>query len=178
MLRIKQYWDWRLFRYWRLAFGGRHSTASVPATAPTTLLIGFGTALDPDVQSKESAEFAKKIADPRIGAVAGKGGLEEVVQISGDKRGDSVPGLCADDVGREGEVAAGDDVARGGSNESVYLDQNNKQLLKLAEEHGYLLVSPLGYSNTGAYGTWLRLPAVFGQSDAVAQQRRPSTPTR
>jgi predicted esterase len=59
----------------------------------------------------------------------------------------------------------------GGSNESQYLDQNNKQLLKLAEDHGYLLVSPLGWNPLGAFGTCLRLPAVFGEAEAAAQQR-------
>lgn len=48
-----------------------------------------------------------------------------------------------------------------GNTESSYLDQNNKQMVKLAAQHGYILVSPLGYN--GAYGTFLRLPAVFGQ---------------
>jgi len=59
----------------------------------------------------------------------------------------------------------------GGSNESQYLDQNGKQLLKLAEDHGYLLVSPMGWSPLGAFGTCLRLPAVFGEAEAAAQQR-------
>lgn len=48
-----------------------------------------------------------------------------------------------------------------GNDESSYLDQNNKQMVSLAQQHGYVLVSPLGYQ--GAYGTFLRLPAVFGQ---------------
>src|SRR6185369_1354502 len=39
------------------------------------------------------------------------------------------------------------------------------------EDHGYLLVSPLGWNPMGAYGTCLRLPAVFGQAEPAAQQR-------
>ena len=58
-----------------------------------------------------------------------------------------------------------------GSDENWYLDANDKQLIRLAEQHGYILVSPLGYTRMGAYGTPLRLPAVFGNSDAAAQQR-------
>jgi predicted esterase len=53
-----------------------------------------------------------------------------------------------------------------GSNENTYVDQNNGQLLKLAEEHGYLLVAPLGAS--GAYGNFLRLSAPFGKPDEAA----------
>ena len=64
----------------------------------------------------------------------------------------------------------------GGSDENRYLDGNGKQLLHLAEQHGYALVSPLGYSPLGAYGTPLRLPAVFGQPEAAAKQRAAVTP--
>lgn len=50
-----------------------------------------------------------------------------------------------------------------GSNESTYLDQNNKQMVNLAGEHGFLLVSPMG--DRGAYGNFLRLTALFGKVD-------------
>jgi predicted peptidase len=63
-----------------------------------------------------------------------------------------------------------------GSDENRYLDSNNKQLLHLAEQHGYILVSPLGYTPMGAYGTPLMLPAVFGQPEAAAKQRAAVTP--
>lgn len=63
-----------------------------------------------------------------------------------------------------------------GSDENRYLDGHDKQLLHLAEEHGYVLVSPLGYNRFGAYGTPLKLPAVFGQPQAAAAQRAAVTP--
>ena len=66
----------------------------------------------------------------------------------------------------------------GGSDENRYLHSNGKQLLQLAEQHGYVLVSPLGYSPLGAYGTPLRLPAVFGQPEAAAKQRAEVTPEK
>jgi poly(3-hydroxybutyrate) depolymerase len=57
-----------------------------------------------------------------------------------------------------------------GANERTYLDSSNGLLRKLAEQHGYIVVSPLGFSPLGAYGNPLRRPAVFGRSDlAVAQ---------
>lgn len=61
-----------------------------------------------------------------------------------------------------------------GSDENMYLDMNGKQLLHLAEQHGYVLVSPLGYNRFGAYGTPLKLPAVFGQPEAVFAEQRAS----
>ena len=63
-----------------------------------------------------------------------------------------------------------------GSDENWYVDANDKQLIRLAEQHGYLLVSPLGYTRMGAYGTPLRLPAVFGNPEIAAKQRAAVTP--
>ena len=65
-----------------------------------------------------------------------------------------------------------------GSNESTYLDQAGGLLMTLAEQHGYIVVSPLGFTPMGAYGNPLRLPAVFGQSEAAAAQRAAVTPSR
>ena len=55
-----------------------------------------------------------------------------------------------------------------GANESTYLDIAGGLLRKLAEEHGYIVVSPLGFTPLGAYGNPLRLPAVFGESKGSA----------
>ena len=49
---------------------------------------------------------------------------------------------------------------------------------KLAEQHGYIVVSPLGFTPLGAYGNPLRLPAVFGESETAAAQRAAVTPER
>jgi poly(3-hydroxybutyrate) depolymerase len=65
-----------------------------------------------------------------------------------------------------------------GANESTYLDIADGLLRKLAEEHGYIVVSPLGFTPLGAYGNPLRLPAVFGESKAAAEQRAAITPAR
>ena len=54
-----------------------------------------------------------------------------------------------------------------GSDENSYLDMNNKQIVNLAQQHGYLLVSPLG--DQGAYGNFLRLSSPFGNAAAAAQ---------
>ena len=65
-----------------------------------------------------------------------------------------------------------------GANEGTYLDQADGLLMKLAEQHGYIVVSPLGFTPLGAYGNPLRLPAVFGQTAAAASQRAALTPAR
>jgi predicted esterase len=65
-----------------------------------------------------------------------------------------------------------------GANENSYMDGSDGLLPKLAERHGYIVVSPLGHTPLGAYGNPLRLPAVFGQSAVAAQQRAAMTPAR
>jgi len=65
-----------------------------------------------------------------------------------------------------------------GANESTYLDTAEGLLRHLAEQHGYIVVSALGFTPLGAYGNPLRLPAVFGESQTAAKQRAAVTPER
>lgn len=65
-----------------------------------------------------------------------------------------------------------------GANENTYMDQAGGLLQKLAEQHGYIVVSPLGHTPLGAYGNPLRLPAVFGQPETAATQRAAVTRER
>lgn len=134
-------------------------------------VIAFGTKLVPKTQVAQSQTFAKSVAKPDAPGWQAKGDQRRIYRF---------PGTETDLPYRVYVPTAWDGKAKlplvlmlhgGGSNESQYLDQNNKQLLKLAEEHGYLLVSPMGWSPLGAYGTCLRLPAVFGQAETAAQQR-------
>lgn len=48
-----------------------------------------------------------------------------------------------------------------GNDESSYLDHDDKLMVKLANQYGFLLVSPLGLD--GAYGTNMRLPGMFNR---------------
>jgi predicted peptidase len=160
------------------------STSSpAPATAPAALTqpvkIPWGTALDPQEQMRQSQQFAKTLAKPDSPQWQAKGD---------QKRSYTFPDTNAKIPYRIYVPTTWDGKAKlplvvmlhgGGSNENMYLDQNNKQILKLAEQHGFLLVSPLGYTASGAYGTVLRLPAVFGQPDAAAQMIKTAlTPAR
>ena len=65
-----------------------------------------------------------------------------------------------------------------GADENTYMDQSGGLLPRLAAQHGYIVVSPLGFAPLGAYGNPLRLPAVFGESAAAATQRAAVTPAR
>jgi predicted esterase len=61
-----------------------------------------------------------------------------------------------------------------GSNENTYLDQNNQLMLTLAQQYGFLLVSPMGAE--GAYGNFLRLTAPFGNQQGAADLMAQVTP--
>jgi len=66
----------------------------------------------------------------------------------------------------------------GGANENSYMDMSGGLLPQLAAQHGYIVVSPLGFTPLGAFGNPLRLPAVYGESGAAATQRAAVTPVR
>lgn len=65
-----------------------------------------------------------------------------------------------------------------GANERTYLDMADGLVRRLAEQHGYIVVSPLGFTPMGAFGNPLRLPAVFGQNEAADTQLAAVTPQR
>jgi predicted esterase len=65
-----------------------------------------------------------------------------------------------------------------GADENSYMEQGGGLLPKLAAQHGYIVVSPLGFTPLGAYGNPLRLPAVFGETATAASQRAAVTPAR
>ncbi len=128
--------------------------------------IAFGTKLTPKTQIAQSQQLAKSLGKP------GEAGW----QAKGDQRRTyRFPGTETDLPYRIYVPTTWDGKSKlplvlmlhgGGSNESRYLDSNNKQLLKLAEvSTGTLLgVSPMGWSPLGAFGTCLRLAGVFGQA--------------
>jgi poly(3-hydroxybutyrate) depolymerase len=65
-----------------------------------------------------------------------------------------------------------------GANERTYLDIADGLLRKLAEKHSYIVVSPLGFTPLGAYGSALRLPGVYGQPTVTTAQLAAVTPQR
>jgi predicted peptidase len=142
-----------------------------PRGAEDRRLIPFGTVLDPAGQILRSQQLAKSIATPGSPQWQAKGDQRRTYRFPATNA--EIPYRIYVPTTWDGKLKLPLVLMLhgAGSNENMYLDQNNKQLLKLAEQHGYLMVSPLGYSPMGAYGTCLRLPAVFGQADAAVQQR-------
>ena len=138
--------------------------------------IAFGSAIDGDQQVRDSLSLAKSIAAPGNPQWRAKGDQHRHYRFAAAR---------ADMPYRLYVPTAWDGHSKlplivmlhgAGSDENGYLDSHDHQLLRLAEQHGYVLVSPLGYGPFGAYGTPLRLPAVFGQPEVAAKQRGAVTP--
>jgi predicted peptidase len=139
--------------------------------AQTPSTIEYGCAIDPQEQIRESQALAKAVAAPEDPGWRAKGDLHRKYHF---------PAADADMPYRLYVPTSWDGTSQlplivmlhgAGSDENMYLDSNGGQFIRLAEQYGYLLASPLGYTRMGAYGTPLRLPAVFGNSEAAAQQR-------
>lgn len=137
---------------------------SAPAPAQTTpqRVIPFGTTLDPQTQMAASRQLAKTLANPNSSQWRAKGDQKRTYRFQEAGAVDIAFRVCVPSTWNGSSKLPLVMFLHGaGNTESSYLDQNNKQMVRLAEERGFLLVSPLGYN--GAYGTFLRLPAVFGQ---------------
>jgi acetyl esterase/lipase len=137
-----------------------HSLAQ-PGSLTTTekhRVILYGTALDPQAQISESQQLAKSLASPVSPNWRAKGDQRRTYKFPGTEVEMPYRIYVPSTWDGKSKLPLVVFLHGGGSDENLYLEANDKQLLKLAEKNGYLLVSPLGYSRTGAYGTCLRLP--------------------
>ena len=141
--------------------------------AQQTAPIPFGSALDADRQIAESQRLAKDTKAPQQRA---KGDQHRTYHFAATKTDMPyrlyVP-TTWDDQSKLPLIVM---LHGAGADENRYLDMNDHQMLRLAEQRGYVLVSPPGYGPLGAYGAPLRLPAVFGQPEMAAKQRATVTP--
>jgi predicted peptidase len=153
--------------------------ASLVASMPFVMgqaVIGFGTDISPQQQVQQSKALAKKTTNPQASTWRAKGDQKRTYFF--DEANATVPYRIVVPSSWDGKkpLPLVLFLHGGGSNENYYLDANNKLLVKLAEERGYLLVSPLGYQ--GAYGNSLRLPAVFGQAEEAVKMLAKRTPDK
>jgi predicted peptidase len=139
-----------------------------------TRLIAFGTTLDPKAQVCESRALAQSLANPGAAQWRAKGDQKRSYRFN--VANSDVPYRVVVPTSWDGnaKLPLVMFLHGAGNDESSYLDQNNKQMVNLAQQRGYLLVSPLGYQ--GAYGNFLRLPAVFGQPAEAAKKIAEITP--
>jgi predicted peptidase len=158
----------RVLPIWVLAV-----TGLLPALlwSQTSSTIAFGCALNAQEQIRESQALAKSLASPKDPQWRAKGDLHRKYSFAAANA--DMPYRLYVPTSWDGKSGLPLVLMLhgAGSDENRYVDANDRQLIRLAEQHGYILASPLGYTPMGAYGTPLRLPAVFGNPDIAAKQR-------
>jgi predicted peptidase len=143
----------------------------MPSRAQTKSEIVFGCAINAQEQIRESQALAKSIAVPGNPQWRARGDLHRKYHFPAANA--EMPYRLYVPTSWDGKSGLPLIVILhgAGADENRYVDNSDKQLIRLAERHGYILVSPLGHTPMGAYGTPLRLPAVFGNPEIAAQQR-------
>ncbi|NLT03768.1 MAG: hypothetical protein GXY09_07900 [Bacteroidales bacterium] len=147
--------------------GSALAQPSTTSSKETKRDIAFGTVVNPKEQVKASRKLAKELAKPGSATWRGRGDQKRYYHFP-DANTDVPYRVCVPSSwDGKSKLPLVMFLHGGWNDESSYLDQNDKQLVKLADQYGFLLVSPLGYK--GAYGNSLRLPAVYGRPDEAAK---------
>ncbi|HEY9059704.1 MAG TPA: dockerin type I domain-containing protein [Pseudobacteroides sp.] len=123
--------------------------------------ISFGTTLNAEAQMRISQTLAKSIANPSSSQWRAKGDQHRTYFFSEANTTERYRLCVPTNWDGNSKLPLVMFLHGAGNDESSYLDQNNKQMVNLAMQHGYILVSPMGH--TGAYGNFLRLSAPFGK---------------
>jgi predicted peptidase len=139
--------------------------------AQTPSTIKFGSAINAQEQILESQALAKSIAAPNDPQWRAKGDLHRKYHFAAANADLSYRLYIPTSWDGKSQLPLVVMLHGAGTDENWYVDANDRQLIRLAEQHDFILVSPLGYTRMGAYGTPLRLPAVFGNPEIAAKQR-------
>jgi predicted peptidase len=143
------------------------STAIGGQTGSGQRSISFGTLLDAQAVMTAAQQLAKSVSNPSSSQWRAKGDQHRTYRFA-EANTDEPYRICVPtNWDGKSDLPLAMFLHGSGSDENAYLDQNNKQLVNLAQEHGYLLVSPLG--DKGAYGNFLRLSSPFGKPDEAAK---------
>jgi poly(3-hydroxybutyrate) depolymerase len=139
----------------------------LPMLQPAAERVSFGTTLDAAEVMSAARQLAQAASDPERDGWRATGDQHRVYHF--DETNEDEPYRLYVPTGWDGEskLPLVMFLHGAGSDENTYVDQNGHQLLELAEQHGFLLVSPMGVS--GAYGNFLRLSAPFGEPEAAAE---------
>lgn len=128
--------------------------------------ISFGTLLDAQAVMTSAQALARSVANPNASNWRAKGDQHRTYRFAEANADEPYRLYVPTNWDGTTSLPLAMFLHGSGSNESTYVDQNNKQMLTLAQQHGFLLVSPLG--DRGAYGNFLRLTAQFGDEAGAA----------
>ncbi|HEX2955278.1 MAG TPA: hypothetical protein VHO70_00510 [Chitinispirillaceae bacterium] len=137
------------------------------AQATVSRPIWFGTTLNADSVVCRAQKLAKSLANQSSTKWQAKGDQKRTYRFP-DANVDEPYRLCVpDNWDGTSKLPLVMFLHGAGNNESSYLEADNKQMITLAAQHKFLLVSPMG--DQGAYGNFLRLTAPFGDSLSVVK---------
>jgi poly(3-hydroxybutyrate) depolymerase len=139
--------------------------AMLPPLQPAAEAIFFGTELDAATVMAASRELAQTSVDPASAQWRTKGDQHRTYHFDGTNKDEPYRLYVPTTWDGQSQLPLVMFLHGAGSNENTYVDQNDKLMLRLAEEHGFLLVAPLGAA--GAYGNFLRLSAPFGNQQGA-----------
>jgi predicted esterase len=145
--------------------GGSTGTCGQLASAQRS--ISFGTLLDAQAVMCQAQQLAKSLSNPSSSQWRAKGDQHRKYRFADANADEPYRLYVPTNWDGKSDLPLAMFLHGSGSDENSYVDMNNKQLLNLAQEHGYVLVAPLG--DKGAYGNFLRLSAPFGQPDEAAK---------
>ena len=146
---------------------GRTGGASGQAGRSGQRSVSFGTLLDAAAVMAEAQQLAKSVAKPGSAQWQAKGDQHRTYRFASANADEPYRLYVPKNWDGKTSLPLAMFLHGSGADENTYVDQNNKQLLTLAEQHGYLLVAPLGAA--GAYGNFLRLASPFGKPDEAAK---------
>lgn len=151
------------------AAGGAASTggAAPAGGAPAGRLISFGTLLDPRAAVSAAQQLAQSHSDPSSPNWRAVGDQHRSYHFAETNTEEPYRLYIPTDWDGLSALPLIVFLHGGGANENTYVDQNGQQLLHLAQEHGFALVSPLGAQ--GAFGSFLRLTSPFGNEAGAAE---------
>jgi poly(3-hydroxybutyrate) depolymerase len=129
--------------------------------------ISFGTRLDASMVMTSARALAESLAKPGSAQWREKGDQHRTHRSPGTNTDEPYRLYVPTNWDGSSPLPLAMFLHGAGNDESSYLDQNGQQMLELAQQHGFLLVSPLG--GTGAYGNFLRLSAPFGNEAGAAE---------
>ena len=150
-------------------------TYSADAQTTASRDIIFGTSLKAKAVMKEASQIAKK-AEVKI-LQTWEEGRDKKCAYFFEELGEEMPFRVCVPKNWDGKkkLPLVMFLHGGWNTESSYLDENDKLMVHLADEHGVLLVSPLGAHSS--YGNRLLLPAGFGKDtetlEVLAQRNTP-----
>jgi len=136
--------------------------------------ISFGTLLDPQAVMAGARQLASSVANPGGAQWRAKGDQHRSYRFAEANTDAPYRLYVPTNWDGQAKLPLVMFLHGSGSDENAYVDANNKQMLNLAQQHGYILVAPLG--DVGAYGNFLRLSAPFGKPEEAAKLIAQITP--